>query len=271
MSEGGEAPVEAPVEVPVEALGFTEEKRAAKEQEMKDLSTMLKEVAASTETSGEKDKSKELIVRFADEVDVYVTKIQEAATLEEAENLVKEATGKKEKWMKMLNMLAAKEQKTTPQEQQALAQAEEQMVQMADELRKCADTGNASVVKGISAVADQVDAALVEFRAAGTTQQKWAAYTKMEEARAWWLKGMSQMKKNMEKNLKQAKKMEDARQKAFEELKRQEAAGESAKPIRESCVVAEEFLDPDQEADDDDAGGFAHPPVTIDASNSCDV
>lgn len=257
-------------EVEEEVLVFTDEQRAAKQQEMQDLSTMLKEVAASTETTGEKDKSKELIVRFANEVDEYVIKVQEAATNEEAENLVKEATVKKEKWMKMLNMLAAKEQKTTPQEQQALAQAEEQMIQMAAELRKCADTGNASVVKGISAVADQVDAALVEFRAAGTTQQKWAAYTKMEEARAWWLKGMTQMKKNMEKNLKQAKKMEDARSKAFEDLKRQEAAGEAAAPNRESCVVAEEFLDPEHEADDDDEG-YAHPPPVIDAANSCDV
>jgi len=271
MSEAGEAPVEAPVEVPVEAPGFTEEKRAAKEQELKDLSTMLKEVAASTETSGEKDKSKELIVRFADEVDNYVVKVQESATNEEAENFVKEAGEKKEKWMKMLNMLAAKEQKTTPQEQQALAQAEEQMIQMSDELRKCANTGNATVVKGISAVADQVDAALVEFRAAGTTQAKWAAYTKMEEARAWWLKGMTQMKKNMEKNLKQSKKLENARQKAFEDLKRQEAAGEVVESQEsQSCVVAEEFLDPEHEAEDDDAG-FAHPQPFADASNTCDV
>lgn len=249
---------------------FTDEKRQAKEQELRDLSTMLKEVAASTETSGEKDKSKELIVRFADEVDGYVVKVQEAATNEEAENIVKEATAKKEKWMKMLNMLAAKEQKTTPQEQQALAQAEEQMVQMAAELRKCADTGNASVVKGISAVAEQVDAALAEFRAAGTTQQKWAAYTKMEEARAWWLKGMTQMKKNMEKNLKQAKKMEDARQKAFEDLKAREAAGEELAPQQDACAAAEEFLDPEHDADDDDAG-FVQPPPVIDAANSCDV
>lgn len=249
---------------------FTDEKRQAKEQELRDLSTMLKEVAASTETSGEKDKSKELIVRFADEVDGYVVKVQEAATNEEAENIVKEATAKKEKWMKMLNMLAAKEQKTTPQEQQALAQAEEQMVQMAAELRKCADTGNASVVKGITAVADQVDAALVEFRAAGTTQQKWAAYTKMEEARAWWLKGMTQMKKNMEKNLKQAKKVEDARQKQFEELKRQEAEGKFEEAQPEACAAAEEFLDPEHEPDDEDAG-YVHPPVVIDAANSCDV
>merc|ERR1712070_446177 len=162
------------------------------------------------------------------------------------------------------------EQKTTPQEQQALAQAEEQMVQMSAELRKCADTGNASVVKGISAVADQVDAALAEFRAAGTTHQKWAAYTKMEEARAWWLKGMTQMKKNMEKNLKQAKKMEDARQKQFEDLKRREEAGEAEPAQAEACVVAEEFLDPEHEAEDDEPG-FAQPPPVIDAANSCDV
>jgi len=130
-----------------------------------------------------------------------------------------------------------------------------------------------------SAVADQVDAALVEFRAAGTTQQKWAAYTKMEEARAWWLKGMTQMKKNMEKNLKQAKKMEDARQKQFEDLQHEaaeeqaaEAEGKAAKPKkkRDSCLAAEEVLDPEVEADDDDSG-YAHPPVVIDAANSCDV
>lgn len=232
---------------------------------------MLKEVAASTESSGEQDKSKDLIVRFADEVDDYVVKVHEAATNEEAENLVKEAAAKKEKWMKMLNMLAAKEQKTTPQEQQALAQAEQQMIQMADELRKCADTGNATVVKGISAVADQVDAALVEFRGAGTSQQKWAAYAKMEEARAWWLKGMTQMKKNMEKNLKQSKKLEQARQKAFEELKRQEAEGVvEEKSKRASCVVAEEFLDPEHDAQDEE-GGFVHQQPFADASNTCDV
>jgi len=171
----------------------------------------------------------------------------------------------------MLNMLAAKEQKTTPQEQQALAQAEQQMIQMADELRKCADTGNATVVKGISAVADQVDAALVEFRGAGTSQQKWAAYAKMEEARAWWLKGMTQMKKNMEKNLKQSKKLEQARQKAFEELKRQEAEGVvEEKSKRASCVVAEEFLDPEHDAQDEE-GGFVHQQPFADASNTCDV
>jgi len=250
---------------------FTDEQRAAKEQELKDLSTMLKEVAATTEASGEKDKSKELIVRFAVEVDDYVVKVHEAATNEEAEDLVKEASAKKEKWMKMLNMLAAKEQKTTPQEQQALAQAEQQMVQMADELRKCANTGNATVVKGISAVADQVDAALIEFRSAGTTQQKWAAYNKMEEARAWWLKGMTQMKKNMEKNLKQSKKLEGARQKAFEELKRKEAEGVVEEDqARQSCVVAEEFLDPEHDAEDEDAG-FVHPQPFADASNTCDV
>jgi len=256
---------------------FTDEVRASKEQELKDLSTMLKEVAASTESEGEKDKSKELIVRFADEVDSYVIKVHEAETNEEAEELVKEASEKKEKWMKMLNMLAAKESmgKTTPQEQQALAQAEEQMIKMADELRKCADTGNATVVKGISAVADQVDAALVEFRMANNSQAKWAAYAKMEEARAWWLKGMTQMKKNMEKNLKQSKKLENAREKAFQELKRQEAAGEleEAEPVQQSCPVAEEFLDHEADADDDDAANFAHPhaqPFT-DASNTCDV
>lgn len=253
--------------------GFTDEQRAAKEQELKDLSTMLREVAVSAEASGEQDKSKDLIVRFADEVDSYVVKVQEAATNEEAENLVKEATAKKEKWMKMLNMLAAKEQKpTTPQEQMALAQAEEQMIQMSDELRKCANTGNATVVKGISAVADQVDAALAEFRAAGTTQAKWAAYQKMEEARAWWLKGMTQMKKNMEKNLKQSKKLEAARQKQFEELKAKAEAGIEDAPVRESCVVAEEFLDPEADAEDEDVG-FAHPqqPLNIDAANTCDV
>lgn len=251
--------------------GFTDEQRAAKEKELTDLSAMLREVAVSAEASGEKDKSKDLIVRFADEVDSYVVKVQEAATNEEAENLVKEATAKKEKWMKMLNMLAAKEQKTTPQEQQALAQAEEQMVQMADELRKCANTGNATVVKGISAVADQVDAALAEFRAAGTTQAKWAAYQKMEEARAWWLKGMTQMKKNMEKNLKQSKKLEQARQKQFEELKAKAEAGIEDAPVRESCVVAEEFLDPEHDAEDEDVG-FAHPQQPFaDAANTCDV
>ena len=76
---------------------FTDEQRAAKEQELKDLSTMLKEVAATTEASGEKDKSKELIVRFAVEVDDYVVKVHEAATNEEAEDLVKEASAKKGK------------------------------------------------------------------------------------------------------------------------------------------------------------------------------
>jgi len=253
-----------------EVAVFTDEQRAAKLQELHDLSAMLKEVAASTEASGEKDKSKELIVRFADEVDGYAVKVQEAETNEEAENLIKEAVAKKEKWMKMLNLLAAKEQKTTPQEQQALAQAEEQMVQMAQELRKCADTGNASVVKGISAVADQVDAALIEFRNSGTTQQKWAAYTKMEEARAWWLKGMEKMKKNMEKNLKQATKLENARKKNFDDMKKREAEGRDLAPEQESCVVAEEFLDPEHEPDGDEEG-YAHPPPVIDAANSCDV
>lgn len=250
-----------------EAPVFTTEQRAAKEKELRELSAMLKEVAASTESSSDsKDKSKELIVRFASEVDDYVVKVQEAATEEEAEVLVKEATVKKERWMKMLNMLAAKEQTVSPQEAAALAQAEAQMKQMSAELRKTAETGNATVVKGITAVADQVDAALEEFLAAGTSQAKWAAYTKMEEARSWWLKGMTQMKENMEANLKQSKKLEKARQKEYDAQLKREAAGVEDAPKKASCYVADDVLE-----ENPDAGFTMQPQAFTDASNSCDV
>lgn len=286
-------PAEPPAE---EENPFSDEKRAAKAREFGQLAEMLKGVASSADAEGAKDKSKELIVRFANDVDTYIQKINDAATNEEAMELAKEGEAKKDKWMKMLNMLAEKEGGgASAQEEAALKQAEKQMIKMSGELRRISQTGNASVSKGIGHVATQVDKALQDFRAASTSQGKWAAYAKMEEARAHWLEGMSAMKANMEQGLENAREKEGQRQKDYEEeitaLKQEAEAQKAIQALLDPTVEAPTKSAAVEEETPEDAAkkrasyapeGFAldadgnfvadpAPSAAADASNSCDV
>lgn len=299
---------EQPAAAAEEDNPFSDEKRAAKEREFRQLAEMLKGVASSAEAEGAKDKSKELIVRFATDVDAYIEKISEAASNEEAMAFAKEGEAKKDKWMKMLNMLAEKEggsggggKASGAQEEAALAQAEAQMEKMAAELRRIAQTGNASVTKGIGHVADQVALALAEFRAASTSQGKWAAFAKMEEARSHWLEGMSAMKANMEQGLVRARENEDQRQKNYEDevstLKQQAEAQQALQAMldpnasapqkggrgavedgeeeNQSAPEKRASYAPEGFAFDEDGNFIANPDPSSssapDPSNSCDV
>lgn len=171
------------------AAKLSDEQRRLEEKDLRELAGELKHLAAQPAI----ESHLESIQGFAAQAEEYADKIRDAATPEEAAELVKEVEGKKTQWCELMEMLALAAEMSDP-DGEALKEAENRLRKAATDLKEVSQRGTSAAFTVIARVASEAEASLKAFLEATEVQEKWNIFARFEENRARWLGQMETLR-----------------------------------------------------------------------------